>query len=93
METIIKHLPLSLLSLFVLKLVAYGVTAPEMGVIFALAAYTAIKDYLDKHKRIQEISEVVAKQNEVIGKMAVEIDNLKTSIVGVKMGQGFKKAL
>jgi hypothetical protein len=93
METIIKYLPISLLSLFVLKLVTYGVNAPEMGVIFALTAYTSLKDYLEKHKKIQEISEVVTKQNEVIGKMAVEIDNLKTSIVGVKMGQGFKKAL
>jgi hypothetical protein len=93
METIIKYLPISLLSLFVLKLVTYGVNAPEMGVIFALTAYTALKDYLEKHKKIQEISEVVNKQNEVISKMAVEIDNLKTAIVGVKMGQGFKKAL
>lgn len=93
MEKIINYLPLSLLSVFVLKLILFSTTPSEMGIIFALTAYSALKDYLDKHKKIQEISAVVNKQNEVIAKMASEIDAIKTSIVGVKMSQNLKKVI
>lgn len=93
MEKIIKLLPIALLSIFVSKLVLLGVDAPSASVIFALTGYVALKDYLDKHKKIQEISDVVNKQNEIIAKMATEIDALKTSMVGVKMGQNFKKVI
>lgn len=93
MEKIVKFLPLVLLSVFVAKLVVYGVSAPEMGVIFALTGYVALKDYMEKHKKIQEVLTVVNKQNEIIAKMATEIDALKTSMVGVKMGQNFKKVV
>jgi hypothetical protein len=93
MEKIVKYLPITLLSAFILKLIAFGVNVPEMGVIFALTGYVALKDYVEKHKKIQEIAEVVKKQNEVITKMATEIDALKTSMVGVKMGQNFKKVV
>lgn len=93
MEKISKLLPLALLSVFIGKLVILGVDAPSAGVIFALTGYVALKDYLDKHKKIQEISDIVNKQNEIIAKMATEIDALKTSMVGVKMGQNFKKVI
>jgi hypothetical protein len=87
----IKYIPVGLLVAYVLKLIAMGTNAPEMGVVFALTAYVALKDYVEKHKKVQEVLDVVNKQNEIIAKMATEIDNLKTSMVGVKMGQNFKK--
>ncbi len=93
MEKIINYLPLSLLSVFVLKLIFFGTNAAEMGIVFALTAYSALKDYSEKHKKIQEMSDIIIKQNEVINKMAVELDAIKTSMVGLKMHQGFKKAL
>lgn len=88
-----KYMPMALLCLFVLKLILIGVDYPEMGVAIALIAHVALIDYLEKNKKIQHISDVVNKQNEVIAKMAIEIDSLKTSIVGVKMGQNFKKVV
>ena len=93
MEKIINYLPLGLLSVFVLKLIFFGTNAAEMGIVFALTAYSALKDYSEKHKKIQEISAIVNKQNEVIAKMATEIDNVKTSMVGVKMSQNIKKVI
>jgi hypothetical protein len=93
MEKIINYLPLSLLSVFVLKLIFFGTNAAEMGIVFALTAYSALKDYSEKHKKIQEIATIVNKQNEVIAKMATEIDNVKTSMVGVKMSQNIKKVI
>lgn len=88
-----KYVPMGLLCLFVSKLILVGVDYAEMGVAVALIAYAALIDYLEKHKKVQEIETIVNKQNEVINKMAVEIDNLKTAIVGVKMGQNFKKVV
>ena len=55
MEKIINYLPLSLLSVFVLKLIFFGTNAAEMGIVFALTAYSALKDYSEKHKKIQEL--------------------------------------
>jgi hypothetical protein len=64
-----------------------------MGVVFALTAYVGMKDYMDKHKKVQEMSDIIIKQNEVISKMVVEVDAIKTSMVGLKMNQGFKKVV
>jgi hypothetical protein len=91
MDKMKKYIPMGLLCLYVLKLVALGTNFPEMGVVFALTSYVALKDYMEKHKKIQEMSEVINKQNEVLAKMATEVDAIKTSMVGLKMNQGFKK--
>jgi hypothetical protein len=48
---------------------------------------------MDKHKKVQEMSEIINKQNEVLAKMATEVDAIKTSMVGLKMNQGFKKVV
>jgi len=86
-----KFLPLGLLCAFVLKLIVFGTNLPEMGVVFALTAFAAMKDYMDKHKKVQEMVEIINKQNEVIAKAVTEVDAIKTSMVGLKMNQGFKK--
>ena len=95
MEKIQNVLPLALYCLFITKLIISGVNAAECGVAIGLTAFMAVKEYIG-HKqnlKLQEVVDVVAKQNEVIAKMATEIDAVKTSMVGVKMGQGFKKVI
>ena len=87
---------MSLFALFITKLVFSGnVNGAECGVAIGLAALIAVKEYIGhkKNLKLHEVIETVAKQNEVIMKMATEIDALKTSMVGVKMGQSFKKAI
>ena len=91
MDTIKKYVPIGLLCAYLVKLIIYGTNFPEMGVVFALTAYVALRDYVEKHKKVQEVLEIVNKQNEVIAKMATEVDAMKTSMVGLKMNQGFKK--
>ncbi len=86
---------MALYSLFILKLIVNGVNLPECGVAIGLTAFMAVKEFIahKKNIKLQEVTKIVDKQNEVIMKMATEIDALKTSIVGVKMGQGFKKVI
>lgn len=91
MERLEKILPLSLLSLLVGKSLLLGVNLPEMGAILGLAALHGLSVYLDKHKKIQQIQEVVNKQNEVIEKMAKELDVVRTSVTAVKMQNGMRK--
>lgn len=91
MERLEKLLPLSLLSLLVGKSLLLGVNLPEMGAILSLAALHGLGVYLEKNRKIQEIQQVVMKQNEVIEKMAKELDGLRTSVAAVKMQSGMRK--
>jgi hypothetical protein len=95
MEKIYNILPMALYCLFIFKLIMNGVNAAECGVAIGLTAFMAVKEYIGhkKNLKLQEVVDTVAKQNDVIIKMATEIDALKTSMVGVKMGQGFKKVV
>lgn len=95
MEKIYNVLPMGLFSLFIIKLIFGNVNPAECGVALGLTAFMAMKEFIahKKNLKLHEVTETVAKQNDVIMKMATEIDALKTSLVGVKMGQGFKKVI
>jgi hypothetical protein len=81
MEKVTNLIPMGLFCAFIGKLIMVGVNPAECGVGFK------------KETKIQEVIDTVNRQNEVIAKMATEIDNLKTAIVGVKMGAGFKNKM
>ena len=100
MNQVKNQLPLALLSLAVLKQLVKGIDAAEMGVVLALAAIVALKDYLEKQKSIQEIDthvkkeleevkHVIKTQNEVIEKMAKALDENRTSVASMKLSQGY----
>jgi hypothetical protein len=46
--------------------------------------------YLDKSKRMKEIEDIVNKQNEVIHKMAEEVQAVRTSMAGFKLSQNMQ---
>lgn len=92
MDNIIKkYLTNALLFGYVVDIALQGATMADVGVILALAGFISFREYTEKHKKIQEVVTTVTKQNEIITAMVKEVDNLKTSMVGLKMGQGFKK--
>ena len=95
MDKIYNVLPMALYCLFILKLVVNGVTPAECGVAIGLTALMAVKEFMNNKKnlKLHEVVETVAKQNEVIVKMATEIDSLKTAMAGMKMSHNFKKAI
>lgn len=87
MEKIIKHVPIAMLLSYVVKMLFVSASPAEMGIVFALTALVAIEKFTD-HK---EIKVTIAKQNEVIEKMAKEVVELRTSIGSFKMQQGMKR--
>lgn len=95
MEKAYHLIPTGLFCAFIGKLVVFGVSPSECGVALGLTALMAVKEYVGMKKdlKMEEIVKTINMQNEVIAKMATEVDNLKTSIVGVKMGAGFKNKM
>lgn len=95
MDRIYNLVPMGLFCAFMGKLVWFGVNAAECGVALGLISLVALKEYIShtKNQKLQDVVDTVNRQNEVIAKMATEIDNLKTAIVGVKMGAGFKNKM
>jgi hypothetical protein len=95
MEKVTNLIPMGLFCAFIGKLIMVGVNPAECGVALGLIALISLKEYVGfkKETKIQEVIDTVNRQNEVIAKMATEIDNLKTAIVGVKMGAGFKNKM
>jgi len=53
------------------------------------------KKYEELFARVEEDGkryvDVINKQNEVLAKMATEVDNVKTSFSGLKLSQGYRK--
>ena len=86
MENVKNIMPMALLCVFVGKLVIFGVSAPECGVALGLISLLCVKEYLGfkRNIKMQELIDNYNKQNEVIAKMATEIDNLKTSWLVLK---------
>lgn len=95
MEKVTNLIPMGLFCAFIGKLIIVGVNPAECGVALGLIALISLKEYIShtKNQKLQDVVDTVNRQNEVIAKMATEIDNLKTAIVGVKMGAGFKNKM
>lgn len=104
-------MPTGLLCAFTLKLLAYGTSASECGVVAALCAVVFGIEYLSKSRRVQKIETdnrtfqdglskkiddqvaIISKQNEVIKSLALELDQVRTSMSSVKMAAGFNPSV
>lgn len=91
MERWEKILPLSLLSLLAGKSLLVGTSVSEMGMSLGLVALVSINSILEKHKKIQEIKNVVNEQNKVISKMAEELVEVRNTISTLKLQQSMRK--
>lgn len=85
-----KYSSIGLLVAFIGKLLIFGTSIPEMGVVLGLISLIGVKEYLEKNLEIQEIKKIIEKQNIVIEKMAQEIMFCKDNISGLKMQSGLK---
>lgn len=97
----IKFIPLALLTLLVLKQLVHGIDAAGMGVTVALCAIVSLKDYLEKQDYVKQIRDDMKKeleemklmnttQNEVIAKMALALDEVRTKTSTLQLAQGYK---
>lgn len=55
MNNIKNMIPMGLLSIFIGKLLIWGTTPSEMGIVFALSAVTIAYEQFSKSKRIQTV--------------------------------------
>lgn len=100
----VKLVPLALLCSYTLKLLFLGTSLSEMGAIFALVSLCGAYEFLDKSKRVEEIQTEVKKQieevratvafqNDVIQKMALQIDEAKTGVTAMRLAQGMTNGI
>ena len=93
MDNKIKYLSFGLLVASVVRSLILGWNFADVGATLILGSLALTLSYIEKHKTIQEIQEVVNEQNKVIKKLAEEQAHNKTAIAGVKMGMGFQKVV
>lgn len=97
----LKMIPLALVCSLSVKAVILGIGLSDASIAVALVGLLSIREYLDgnrKHselanettKKLQEMSEAIAKQNQVIKLQAEEYDKLRNSMSGIKLQYGVK---
>ncbi len=86
-----KYIPVALLTSYTAVTLLLGKTGFDISVVIAsLVGLTGMFYYVEKHKKIQDLEDVVKKQNEVLERMAKEIAQIRTSVVGVKLATNVK---
>lgn len=96
MELIKGYVPHVLLVAQMVKFIVFGgASGVDMGIALGLCALVGFSEWLQnkRNRKLQDVVDIVNKQNEIIAKMAQEVAEQKTVIASIKMTSGFKKAL
>lgn len=91
LEIISKHIPLGLLTLLGCKAVFIGLHWEDSVIGLGLLGVLAVERYLERRKRLEEIESVIKEQNRVIEALAKELDNVRTSVSGIKLKSGMSR--
>jgi hypothetical protein len=89
-ERVKYYLPFAALIVAILVGAFYLSPIVSSVAITCLSALYGMNVYLDKSKRMKEIEDIVNKQNEVIHKMAEEVQAVRTSMAGFKLSQNMQ---
>jgi cell division protein FtsB len=82
---------LSLLGLYTGKALVRGANPADAAVILILAAAHFLYNSQIQNKKVHQLSQVVEQQNEDIEEMKKRVQDVVTSVAGVKISQGFIK--
>lgn len=79
-------------------------TLSDMGIILGLCSIAGLQFYLEQNKKYSKLETTVEEklkdmvhtintQNEVIKKMALEVDGVRNNVSGLKLQQSMKKVI
>lgn len=99
-----KNLPSGLLFAYMVKIIAFGASIPDFGIAGALIAVLGLQFYIEQNKKFKDFEHSTAEtlkdmvhtinqQNDVIKKMAVEVDTLRNNVSTLKLVPNMKKML
>jgi hypothetical protein len=92
MKEIKEYISYVLLVAYACKTLSHvGNSLYDAGIIVAILGFISFREYMAKHKKIQEINDIVLKQNDVIKKMAEELVHCKDSVTSIKLQNSFKQ--
>jgi hypothetical protein len=90
MEKFARLLPLILLCLFLGKLMYFGASLESAAIVLGLIALAAFTEYNPKHKELQALRVILKEQAVNIEIVKKQLDETKTSMIGMKMNMGIK---
>lgn len=93
-----------LLFAFVGKMLVFTPGLADFGIIASLACVLALQFYLERNakytelekrseEKLDEMKETIGTQNEVLRKMALELDSIRNNVSGLKLHQSMKKVI
>ncbi len=86
-----NYIPHALLTSYMVKCLLSGdISLYQSIVVASLCSLVGLYEYLQRNKRMAEMEDAIAKQNETILAMAKKIGAIETSMTGVKMAQNIK---
>lgn len=86
----IKHIPLILFSISVLKTIIMGSSYQEALVLLVLGAVAGFYEYKSQDAAIQEMKELQEKQAQATLALAKTLDELRSGMNALKLSQGMK---
>jgi len=86
----IKHIPLILFGIFVMKCLFTGATLSDAAIMAVLGAVAAFYEYKSQEQAIKLMEEIQRKQAETTLALAKELAELKSSVSTIKIGQGMR---
>lgn len=92
MEKIKEWIPKGFLFAYLVKMLVVSAGYADIGIIFCVSAYAGLQMYLEKHIALQQMGEVVKKQNQTIEAMALAFDKLRNDMSGIKLRNDFQQA-
>lgn len=103
MSSILKQMPVWLIIALGLKASILGINISDALVGVSLVGLLCLREWMDKHKTINEVESHVARkmeemknainaQNAVITEQAKEFDKLRNSMTGIKLQYGQKES-
>lgn len=86
----IKHIPLILFSIAVLKIIYTGASFSDAAMLLVLGAVAAFFEYKSSDAKIEALKKVQEKQAEVALAQAKALDEIRSSMSSMKLAQGVR---
>ena len=101
---ITQHLPSGLFLAFVAKSLIITPSITDIGTIVCISALVGMQYFLERNAEYSELEKkaevklaemvaIINTQNDVLKKMAIELDGVRNNVSGMKLQQSMKKVI
>lgn len=88
----ITRIPLFLFTILASKAMFLSASWSDAAVILVVGAIATAYEFKSRDKEVERLDKLVEKQNETILAMAKSLDEVRSSVSGIKMAQGMRSS-